>query len=134
MKYQFKYIETDLYGKENGKTMVMEFSADALSDILENFEYFLRGSGFLIDGTIDIIGEESYEGDEYSINLTNEEETAHSKYYYDYDRNRSPEQMDLDFGEAKSTLQVNTPTFDLETMSPFIQTADDMFQDDLNGR
>jgi len=134
MKYQFKYIETDLYGKETGKTMVMDFSADVLSDILENFQYFLRGSGFLIDGTIDVIEEESCEGDEYSINLKNEEETAHSKYYYDYDRNRSPEQMDLDFGEVQTTLSVNPHNFNLETMSPFIRTSDDMFQDDLNGR
>lgn len=125
MKYKFIHIETDLQGKETGKVLSMEFSADSLDNVLENFEYFLRGSGFHIDGTLEVVNDEP-EGDEYSINLT-DDNIIHSSHYYDYDRNRSPEQMNLDFGEAQSTLLVNA-------FGQGLDTSNDMFQDDLNGR
>ena len=39
----------------------VEFSADSLSQILEQFEMFLRGCGFHFNGCIDMVEEESYE-------------------------------------------------------------------------
>ena len=60
MKYIFKQID-DISGR-NAETTV-EFSADSLSDILEQFEMFLRGSGFLPDGTLDFIPDEEYYGE-----------------------------------------------------------------------
>jgi hypothetical protein len=36
----------------------VEFRADGLNDILQEFECFLRGSGFYIDGRLDIVNDE----------------------------------------------------------------------------
>ena len=74
MKYIFKQID-DISGR-NAETTI-EFSADSLPDILEQFEMFLRGSGFHPSGTLDFVNyedpyttpkfecaEENYEDDE----------------------------------------------------------------------
>lgn len=44
----------------------MEFKADDLVTVLENFESFLRGSGFFFDGCIDVVNdtEDEYTDDE----------------------------------------------------------------------
>lgn len=60
MKYIFKQID-NISGRCAETTV--EFSADTLSDILEQFEMFLRGSGFLPDGTLDFIPDEEYYGE-----------------------------------------------------------------------
>ena len=60
MKYIFKQID-NISGRCAETTV--EFSADSLSDILEQFEMFLRGSGFLPDGTLDFIPDEEYYGE-----------------------------------------------------------------------
>ena len=52
MKYIFKQID-NISGR-NAETTV-EFSADSLPDILEQFEMFLRGSGFHPSGTLDFV-------------------------------------------------------------------------------
>ena len=36
----------------------VEFRADGLNDVLDEFESFLRGSGFLFKGTLDIVDNE----------------------------------------------------------------------------
>jgi hypothetical protein len=103
MKYQFKYIETNLFGDETGKTMVMDFSADTLSTILENFEDFLCGCGFVIDGDLDIVRDEDDQPfipeAEYNVSAdygsypddsqpTLDGMNAHSDFFYDTERNR----------------------------------------------
>ena len=40
-------------------TRTVEFKAEVLSDILEQFELFLRGCGFVFDGTLDIVVDET---------------------------------------------------------------------------
>jgi hypothetical protein len=57
MKYIFKQID-DISGA-NAVTTV-EFNADTISDILEHFEIFLRGSGFHPSGILDFVDEEEY--------------------------------------------------------------------------
>ena len=64
MKYIFKQI--DIYTPSE---ITMEFNADTLPAILEQFEMFLRGSGFFFDGNVDIIEEESYKEDPWIANV-----------------------------------------------------------------
>lgn len=115
MRYEFKYLETDISGKETGNQMSTSFHADSLDQMLERFEYFLKGCGFHFDGKVDIVPEE----DEVKINLD-----GHSDYYYDFDRNKpfsftagsndwdnysdlpSPNAY-MDTGAAQSTFNIN---------------------------
>ena len=60
MKYLFKQI--DNISRANAVTTV-EFEADSLSDILEHFELFLKGAGYMMEGKIDIIPDEEYYGE-----------------------------------------------------------------------
>ena len=52
MKYVFKQID-DISGA-NAVTTI-EFSADYISDVLEHFEMFIRGSGFHPTGTLEFV-------------------------------------------------------------------------------
>jgi hypothetical protein len=60
MKYIFKQID-NISGRCAETTV--EFSADYLPDILEQFEMFLRGSGFHFSGTLDFVSDEEYYGE-----------------------------------------------------------------------
>lgn len=42
----------------------VEFRADGLSDILQEFECFLRGAGFYFDGHLDIVQDEEFENEQ----------------------------------------------------------------------
>ena len=55
MKYIFKQID-DISGANAITTL--EFSADTLSSVLEQFELFLRGAGFYPSGTLDFVDED----------------------------------------------------------------------------
>lgn len=50
--------ETDIRGELVGNKLISEFQSDYLSDILEKFQDFLKGSGFIIDGQLDIVNDE----------------------------------------------------------------------------
>jgi hypothetical protein len=59
-RYTFtcEHLDYDMFrGEENGVASkhTTEFSADELTTMLENFELFLRGSGFVFDGVIDVV-------------------------------------------------------------------------------
>lgn len=43
----------------DGSKVTFEKDADALSDVLESFEFFLKGAGFYLDGQVDIVPEET---------------------------------------------------------------------------
>jgi len=60
MKYIFKQID-NISGR-NAETTI-EFSTDTLPDVVEHFEMFIRGCGFLPSGTLDFIPDEEYYGD-----------------------------------------------------------------------
>ena len=53
MKYVFKQIDT-----YTPSETTVEFTADTLSTVLEQFEMFLRGSGFFFDGNLDFVDHE----------------------------------------------------------------------------
>lgn len=42
----------------------VEFRADSLEDVLQEFEHFLRGAGFYFNGNLDIVNEENFESEE----------------------------------------------------------------------
>jgi hypothetical protein len=58
MKYTFMMEETDIRGELVRNKLISEFQSDYLSDILEKFQDFLKGSGFIIDGQLDIVNDE----------------------------------------------------------------------------
>lgn len=103
MKYYFVYKETNLYGEETGKTINFTFKADSLDELCSNFEDFLRGCGFHLEN--EHLGFIENEGSEEFVDWSNTNEfdtTAHSDYYYDYDRN-----MPLAQGAAQPTLNID---------------------------
>lgn len=59
-RYTFKCEHFDYSNPFNpdekiDSTITQEFRAESLNDVLENFEMFLRGSGFYFDGHLDIV-------------------------------------------------------------------------------
>ena len=94
MKYYFIYKETDLIGKETGKVITHQFEGDSLETLLSNFQDFLKGAGFYFDGNVDIVKDDDWDTAPISIDISEEEDIEHSKYYYDTDRNK---QMSFDF-------------------------------------
>jgi hypothetical protein len=46
--------------KQPGTKVTIEFEAEQLQNILEEFTMFLRGCGFIINGTLDVIPDEEY--------------------------------------------------------------------------
>lgn len=58
MKYTFIMQETNLQNELVGNKLTSEFNADTIDEILEKFQYFLKGSGFFFDGTLRIDDEE----------------------------------------------------------------------------
>ena len=79
-RYTFtcEHFDYDMFrGEENGVASkhTTEFSADELTTMLENFELFLRGSGFVFDGVIDVVNPDAnddifHDGDEEVVNDT----------------------------------------------------------------
>lgn len=65
---------------ETGEKVTYEFENDYLYNVLDNVDLFLRGAGFVPDGTLAYTEEEVY---------GMEDEVDHSPYYYDLTRNRS---------------------------------------------
>ena len=95
-----KYIFTQVDDYTPSQT-TQEFTSDSLNVVLMQFEMFLRGSGFVINGTLDIVPEEEYTNssgefiDTYGQPSFQELDalwrqmdlTDHSDYYYDTQRN-----------------------------------------------
>ena len=63
MKYIFKQID-NISGR-NAET-TFEFSTDSLNDILDQFQMFLRGSGFYPSGVLDFVDEDACEPEWYN--------------------------------------------------------------------
>ena len=73
-RYTFtcEHLDYDMFrGEENGVASkhTTEFSADTLETMLENFELFLRGSGFVFDGVIDVVKPEDENFDFTATNV-----------------------------------------------------------------
>jgi DNA gyrase/topoisomerase IV subunit B len=58
----------------------LEFRADTLDEILQNFEYFLRGCGFYFNGHLDFIDEDSVKPDTEEDELNFNDWNVNYKY------------------------------------------------------
>lgn len=50
---------TDLQGNPDGSKMTYEFHCDYLPEVLEHFQLFIRGCGFVPDGTLDFVPDDA---------------------------------------------------------------------------
>ena len=68
----------------------VEFNGVGLSDIIQEFEYFLKGSGFHINGTLDVVPfEECDYNPDANLELFDAMDLpSHSHHYYDTERNK----------------------------------------------
>lgn len=84
-KFTFICEHQDFYGKPNGHKATAEFTVDTLDNVLENFDLFLRGAGFMPPpGILD------YTVDEFSDHGGGSlpDPVVHSEYYFDTERNK----------------------------------------------
>ena len=54
-------LEYESYG--GGKCIIENDDVVSLSEVLDQFEYLLKGAGFVFDGKLDIIPEEEFYGE-----------------------------------------------------------------------
>jgi hypothetical protein len=66
-KYTFVYEHTDIFTEKLVTKLTMETHADSLNSILEEFENFLKGAGFVIDGRLDVVSDDYKFDDEYEF-------------------------------------------------------------------
>lgn len=66
MELEFKLKQS----YENTRTVVHTTNAVTLSEILEEFQMFLEGCGFKIDGTLDVVPDEEFYGTNTSTDYT----------------------------------------------------------------
>jgi hypothetical protein len=86
---------SNIYGKPDGTKVTYEFTVDTLNDIIEHFDLFVRGCGYMPPpGTLDYVVEEDYSDfgggstlDDYP-EIKVEVESQHSSYYFDTERNK----------------------------------------------
>lgn len=76
-KFEFKVTSYD------GTVHTRTFSKETLNDVLEEMEMFLKGCGFVFDGTLDVVTE-----DEPTVELRPKDSITHSHHYFDFDRNQ----------------------------------------------
>jgi len=94
MKYVLQMIETDLSGNETKNNVTFTFHAETLTTVLEKYQDFLKGCGFVFEGVVDIVPDEEYYDFDDHIELTDLGEQVlhaaeeHSPYYYDTERNK----------------------------------------------
>jgi hypothetical protein len=64
------------------------FKAEYIQDVLEHFEYFLKGAGYIFDGVVDIVPVD--DGSTPLPELYDEQDipSGKSPYYFDYMRNK----------------------------------------------
>ncbi len=57
-KYTFTCEYVDFTGKPDGSKITLEVREDSLMNVVEAFERFLKGSGFIFDGHLDFVNDE----------------------------------------------------------------------------
>lgn len=77
-KYTFTCEYTDISGQPDGSKITIEVQEDTLMSVVEAFERFLKGAGFIFDGYLQIVDEEEYPAGTYQ---EDEEETTTNNTY-----------------------------------------------------
>lgn len=91
-KFTFIAEHQDFYGKPNGHKVTTEFTVDSLDNVLENFDLFLRGAGFMpppgmLDYVVDEYGDHG--GGSYpEMYESTEVLSTKSEHYFDTERNK----------------------------------------------
>lgn len=106
-KFTFICEHEDLNGNDNSR-ITFELEKDSLFDVVEEFERFLRGSGFVFEGQLDVVDDESEEDYSDQIPNFNLDEVNNN-----FEIKLDDTQYGLDFGAAQSTLNVGIDTDDL---------------------
>ena len=97
----FGTITFSQYYADNENSVTHTLRGDAsLDEVVEAFEYFLKGAGYHLPEGCHI----GYEYDEVE-----EEEPKHSEYYYDFDRNRDVAggSSTVDTVDSSGTITIN---------------------------
>ena len=75
----------------DGGKVTREFNQEYLPDVIQEFDYFLRGVGFYYTGVIDIVEEETYTTTDKTNSIIEEwsrSNNEQSDYYFDTERNK----------------------------------------------
>lgn len=83
---------TNLYGEPDGTKLTYEFTVDSLNDILEHFDLFVRGCGYMPPpGTLDYVVDEygDFGGGSTMDDYPELKDTVvHHESYFDTERNK----------------------------------------------
>jgi hypothetical protein len=104
MKYTFIMEETDIRGELVGNKLVSEFNADYLQDILVKFQDFLKGSGFVFEGQLDVVNDFEEPPEWHNEEFETPQEPVH-----DWTQTLRD---DVEWPFAKQTAEYTTPKFD----------------------
>lgn len=86
-KFVFTCEHKDLWSNNQVCKNTHEFEIETLDKVLENFEMFLRGAGYVFNGVVDIVP-------------VDEDDIQHSEHYYDVDRNIDPTLMNHEWEQT----------------------------------
>jgi hypothetical protein len=73
MKFELTCQHYNYFGltdRQPGTKINIQFEGESLDEILEEFAMFLRGCGFAINGTLDIVSDEEFYGTNTSTDYT----------------------------------------------------------------
>ena len=97
-KFTLTCQHTSMWTNQSTCKNTHEFEVETLNEVLENFEMFLRGAGYVFDGVIDVVpSEDDYFGDGHEgmgstlddyPDLKKEVEAEHSHHFFDTERNK----------------------------------------------
>jgi hypothetical protein len=95
-KFVFTCEHKDIWTNNQVCKNTHEFETETLNEVLQNFEMFLRGAGYVFDGVIDVVPSEDYFGDGHEgMGSTLEDyPELHSQHYFDAERNKPIQSLD----------------------------------------
>ena len=72
------------------RVLLYDSNDNFCNDIIQEFEYFLKGAGFYINGTLDVVPEEECDyNPDANLELYDAMDLPnHSHHYYDTERNK----------------------------------------------
>ena len=92
-KFTFIGEHTDIYGKPDGTKITYEFNVDTLDNVMEHFDLFVRGCGYMpppgvLDYVDDFSGSTMEDPPEWHLQEFETPTEGHSQYYFDTERNK----------------------------------------------